>query len=224
MESATSEREISNNVSRRRFLGLAGIAAGTGLLLSTVGCKKEEDPGTDIGSGDNGLLNYFYVLGQVNAAFYIQVVATPFLGMTPQELQLFTEVRDHHIAYREFLKNLLAGAAIAALELDFSAIIFQKRTSVLDNAINFEDTATWAVNGAGHLVKNPDFLTAFSKMGSVIARHSAAFRDVKASGSFATDEIINSVTGLDIQRSPQEVLGYIQYFVKTKLNTLNLPA
>lgn len=223
-EISTLERAAAANVSRRRFFGIAGMAAGAGLILSATSCKKSDDPGLDVGGGDNGILNYAYILEQLEAAFYIQVVDTPFEGMTDQELLIFTEIRDHEIAHREFLKNVLAGAALAPIEVDFSKIFFSKRTSVLDTAISFEDLGVSAYNGAGHLLKNVDYLSAAGKIVSVEARHAATLRDMKLSGFFAAQDVVNSVTGLDTKRTPQEVLAIAQPFIKTKLNSLNLPA
>ncbi|MEO6833527.1 MAG: ferritin-like domain-containing protein [Chitinophagaceae bacterium] len=223
-ETSTLEKAAAANVSRRRFFGIAGMMAGAGLLVSATGCKKSDDPGLDVGGGDNGILNYAYILEQLEAAFYIQVVATPYDGMSVQELGIFTQIRDHEIAHREFFKNLLANAALAAIEVDFSKIFFKKRTSVLDTAISFEDLGVSAYNGVGHLIKNVDYLSAASKIVSVEARHAATLRDIKASGTFAAQDVINSVTGLDTQRSPQEVLAIAQQFIKTKLNSLNLPS
>lgn len=224
VETSTLEKVAASNVSRRRFFGIAGMAAGAGLILSATGCKKEDDPGLDVGGGDNGILNYAYILEQLEAAFYIQVVAKPYGGISDQELEIFTEIRDHEIAHREFFKNVLAGAALAPIEVDFSKIYFDKRTSVLDTAINFEDLGVSAYNGAGHLLKNADYLSAAGKIVSVEARHAATLRDMKASGTFAASDVVDSVTGLDKQRSPQEVLAIAQQFIKTKLNTLNLPS
>ena len=61
------KEEGGYNVSRRRFFQLAGGVAGAGILLSA--CHKRTGP-TDIyiGSGDTALLNYLYILQQVEAA------------------------------------------------------------------------------------------------------------------------------------------------------------
>ncbi len=61
-----------------------------------------------------------YVLAQLEAAFYTQVILRRFNGMTDLERDYLENIRDHEIAHREFFKNLLGGAAIAALEFDFT--------------------------------------------------------------------------------------------------------
>ncbi len=69
-------------------------------------------PGTgattvDLGSGDVGILNYAYALEQLEAAFYTQVIATPYSGITDAERTLLTEIRDHEIIHRDFFKAAL---------------------------------------------------------------------------------------------------------------------
>jgi hypothetical protein len=63
-------------LSRRRFLGYVG--ASSALLVTVASCKKSTDntsAGVNLGSGDPGILNYAYALEQLEAAFYIQVIA-----------------------------------------------------------------------------------------------------------------------------------------------------
>ena len=98
-----------NNYSRRRFLGYAGAASG--LVVLAAGCNKDEVvsngtlDGVDLGTGDIGILNYAYALEQLEAAFYTQVIATQFSGISSSEVTLLTDIRDHEIAHREFFKN-----------------------------------------------------------------------------------------------------------------------
>jgi len=223
IETSTLEKAAQSGISRRRFFGYAGALAGAGLITTMAGCQKEEEPGTNIGSGDSGILNYAYILEQLKAAFYIQVVATPFIGMNAREKEYFPDIRNHEIAHREFLKNLLGGAAIVALEFDFSSVDFQKRTSVLDTAIVFEDLAVSAYNGAAQLLTSADNLAIVSKIVSVEARHAAALRDLKLSGTFADITVVNDANGLDRARLPAEVLAIVSPYIKTKLNAENLP-
>ncbi|WP_315822624.1 ferritin-like domain-containing protein [Paraflavitalea speifideaquila] len=63
--------------------------------------------GINLGSGDIGILNYAYALEQLEAAFYLQVIMTPFSGITATETALLTDIRDHEVAHREFFKKAL---------------------------------------------------------------------------------------------------------------------
>jgi hypothetical protein len=208
-------------LSRRKFLGFASAASGLVLLAA---CNKDDSTmdGVDLGSGDIGILNYAYALEQLEAAFYTQVLQTPYSGITAMESAYLKDIRDHEIAHREFFKAALAGNAIQALEVNFSTINFASRDSVLGTAKAFEDLGVSAYNGAGSLLKTPDYLTLAGKIVSVEARHAAWIRDLISNGSFANSEVVDA-NGLDKSRTPNEVLNIAGAYVKTKLNASNLP-
>jgi hypothetical protein len=103
------------------------------------------------------VLNYAYALEQLEAAFYTQVIDTPHSGITEEETSWLTDIRDHEVEHRDFLKTALADGAIPSLEVDFSAVDFTSRDSVLGTAKVFEDLGVAAYNGAGKLIENPDY-------------------------------------------------------------------
>jgi hypothetical protein len=213
--------------SRRRFFGIMG--AGTALMVTAAACRKEmhshgkgNNGGVDLGSGDVGVLNYAYALEQLEAAFYMKVISSPYGSMSEMEKSYLTDIRDHEIAHREFFKAALAAKAIQPLEVNFSAIDFSDRTSVLGTAKAFEDLGVSAYNGAGKLLSNPDYLTLAGKIVSVEARHAAWIRDMVTAGSFADMTAVDS-NGLDKARTPEEVLSIAGAFLKTKINASNLP-
>jgi hypothetical protein len=208
------------NVSRRKFLNYAG--ASSGLVLLASACKKN-DSGIDLGSGDIGILNYAYALEQLEAAFYTQVIATPYSGISALESLYMNDIKLHEIAHREFLKNALGSSAIQALEVDFSSINFASRDSVLGTAKAFEDLGVSAYNGAGRLFQSADYLTLAGKIVSVEARHAAVIRDLISNGSFADNTIVDA-NGLDRSLMPSEVLGIAGTYLKTKVNASNLPS
>jgi hypothetical protein len=213
-----------SHLSRRKFFGLMGGAAA----VITIGsaCKKnnggENNSGINLGSGDAGVLNYAYALEQLEAAFYTQVIKTPYKDMNAMEMAYLKDVRDHEIAHREFFKAALASGAIPALEVDFSKINFNSRDSVLGTAKAFEDLGVSAYNGAGKLLVSADYLTIAGKIVSVEARHAALIRDLIAPGSFADMTAVDAM-GLDLVRTPNEVLSIAGAFLKSKLNASNLP-
>jgi len=159
----------------------------------------------------------------LEAAFYIQVIATPYANITADEKALLTDIRDHEIAHREFFKAALATGAIPALEVDFSTIDFTKRDSVLGTAKAFEDLGVSAYNGAGPLIINKDYLTLAGKIVSVEARHAAFIRDLITPGSFVGSDVID-MNGLEMSKSPSVVLGIAGKYIKTKINASNLPS
>lgn len=225
------ERFSDGNTSkgnRRKFLKKAGMVTAMGAAVVVIGCKEDDDDispdAVNLGSGDIGILNYAYALEQLEAAFYIQVVATPYASMPADELAILKDIRDHEIIHRDFLKAALGVNAIQALEVNFLEIDFSSRASVLGTAKVFEDTGVMAYNGAGKLIKDAGYLLLAGKIVSVEGRHAAAIRDLLSplSASFAGDDVIDG-NGLDGAKKPSEILAAVQPFIKTKLSGSNLP-
>lgn len=222
---ALNDERIVQPFSRRRFLGYVG--ATSALLVTAASCKKDDTPGStgvDLGSGDVGILNFAYALEQLEAAFYTQVVATPYTGMSATELEFMTDIRNHEIAHREFFKAAITAApatAIPNLEVDFSTINFSSRTSVLGTAMAFEDLGVSAYDGAGYLIKNPTYLLLAGKIVSVEARHAALIRELVTANSFLGDQV--DANSVNISRTPLEVLAIAGAYIKTKINASNLP-
>lgn len=213
-------------LSRRKFLRFSGMAGASALVIGGVGlagCSRDNDgpSGVDLGSGDVGILNYAYALEQLEAAFYTQVIATPYASISADERIFMTDIRDHEIAHREFLKAALGGNAIPGLEVDFSSINFGSRDSVLGTARAFEDLGVTAYNGAGYLFKDANYLLLAGKIVSVEARHAALIRELIAANSFLGDQV--DASSVNISRSPSEVLGIAGAYIKTKINANNLP-
>lgn len=212
-------------LSRRKFLRYVGVSSA--LVASTVivsSCKDDNDNDgrVNLGSGDTGILNYAYALEQLEAAFYVKVMQSPFSGMTALESEYLTDVRNHEVAHREFFKAALGSNAIQALEVDFSTINFSSRDSVLGTAKAFEDLGVSAYNGAGKLLVSADYLTLAGKIVSVEARHAALIRDLISNGTFADSTVIDA-NGLDVVRMPMEVLQIAGTYIKTPINANNLP-
>jgi hypothetical protein len=215
------------SLQRRSFLQFAG-AGMAGMALVAAGCKKDNafssvDGGVNLGSGDIGILNYAYALEQLEAAFYLQVIKTPYSGITTAEMSLLTDIRDHEVAHREFFKNALGTSAIPGLEVNFSTINFSSRDSVLGTAKAFEDLGVSAYNGAGSLIKSADYLLLAGKIVSVEARHAALIRDLIMNGTFADDSVVDVKNALDTSRKPAAVLSIAGAYIKTKINASNLP-
>ncbi|GHE23338.1 ferritin-like domain-containing protein [Sphingobacterium griseoflavum] len=226
---AAEQQLSSKQLQRRNFLKLAGAGAAGVAFLGMVGCSKDDDNGPDqggdglyFGSGDIAILNYAYALEQLEAAFYIELANKPYSGISDWERTLFTDIRDHEIAHREFFKAALGTNAITNLEFNFSAVNFSSRDSVLATAKTFEDLGVSAYNGAGWLIKNEAYLGLAGKIVSVEARHAALVRDLISNGSFANSEVVDS-NGLDVSKSPTMVLQAAAPFIKSKVDVRDLP-
>jgi hypothetical protein len=224
--STSKEGQMLASVNRRFFLRSAGVAATTGAFILGACTDKDLDPDTtvNLGSGDIGILNYAYALEQLEAAFYTQVLATPYANMTTAERNILTDIRDHEIIHREFFKAALGNSAIMPLDVNFSSINFNDRASVLGTAKVFEDTGVSAYNGAGKLIDDAGYLLLAGKIVSVEARHAAIIRDLINPNSidFAGDDIADA-NGLDLARSPEMVLGAVSPFISTSISGSNLP-
>lgn len=234
MDPQTAEQKKGNTtlleqrLHRRKFLLYSSTAATAAIV--GVACKKDDkmpsNDGVNLGSGDTGILNYAYALEQLEAAFYVQVMMTPFSGMTAMETEYLRDIRDHEVAHREFFKNALGSNKIQDLEVNFSSINFSSRDSVLGTAKAFEDLGVSAYNGAGKLLTSADFLTLAGKIVSVEARHAAVIRELitpSTGTAFAGSDVVSTDKGLDLARTPAEVLSIASAFLKTKINASNLP-
>ncbi|MBC7650891.1 MAG: ferritin-like domain-containing protein [Deinococcales bacterium] len=224
-ESVLLKKQQPLSSSRRNFLAKAGTATLASAVILNA-CKKNDGyvfvgGGTDLGAGDIGILNYAYALEQLEAAFYIQVVKTPYTGITAQETIYLTDIRDHEVAHREFFKAALGTSAIAGLTPNFTSIDFTSRASVLGTAKAFEDLGVMAYNGAGQLISDPGYLLLAGKIVSVEARHAALIRDLINNGTFADDLDTNAS---DIAKTPAQVLAIAGTYIKDTIDASHLPS
>jgi len=228
MKTTTQENIVAKEgMARRSFLKFAGAGAmAAGVIATAASCQKHggvvSDPQVvDLGSGDVAVLNYAYALEQLEAAFYTQVVANPYTGITTEERALLTEIRDHEIIHREFFKTALAGNAIPGLTPNFSTINFTSKDSVLKAAKAFEDLGVAAYNGAGYLIQTTAYLELAGKIVSVEARHAALIRNLLGE-NLADSTILDLNTSLEKSKTPAEVLKIANTFVTGK--PLSAPA
>ncbi len=249
----TAGEQNGNSNSRRHFLKLGGLAVvGSSLMLYSCepdGISEEllvkdaSAKGVDnkkvfnLGTGDLAILNYAYILEQLEAAFYAKVVAGGYYaGANAEERQIFEDLYAHERIHRDFLKIALDSIAVPGkvapeLEFDFSSVNFDSRDNVLQVAQILEDTGVAAYNGAGNLLENPEYLLIAGKIVSVEARHAAAIRDLIAPGTinFASPEILVDLFGTgkayDRASDPRDVLSAVAAtgFLQTKIIANNVP-
>jgi hypothetical protein len=209
-------------IKRRSFFMYAGATAGaTALVLA--GCSKDDDPTTtatvDLGTGDFGVLNYAYALEQLEAAFYAQVILSPYTGITTDERTILTAIARHEAIHRDFFKAAIPAAnRIGDLTPNFTSVTFSSRQSVLETARTFEDLGVAAYNGAGPLISDAGvaYLGLAGKIVSVEARHAAQIRELLTPGSFASDVVESH--GLDRALTPTEVLTTAQPYIRESIN------
>ncbi|RAK66924.1 ferritin-like domain-containing protein [Hymenobacter edaphi] len=227
--------QLLQSVNRRSFLRYSGMtAAAVGLVLA--GCDDDDNGGStptsvNLGSGNVGVLNYAYALEQLEAAFYAQVVATPYTGITADETAALRAIARHEAIHRDFFKAAITAVAptgiIGNLTPNFTGFNFADKGSVLSLARTFEDLGVAAYNGAGRLIDTSTpagltYLVLAGKIVSVEARHAAQIREFLQAGSFAND-VVNAL-GLDRALTPTEVLAQAQPFITETINGSNLPS
>lgn len=230
----TSRNPEAIGASRRKFLGkIGGVAAITAFA---VACQKDVNSSNQLsagvaddaltrgsfGTGDTAILNYAYLLEQLEAAFYIMVTSHFYNGATDWEQKRLKQIRDHEIAHREFFKTALNKSGLPVMEFNFSSIDFSSRTSVLTASQTFEDTGVSAYNGVAYHIQNPDYLLTAGKIVSVEARHASYIRDLVKLNSFADRSVID-IAGLDLSSPPAVVLEAVKPYLTTSMSYKGLP-
>ncbi|SHK36260.1 ferritin-like domain-containing protein [Hymenobacter psychrotolerans] len=224
---------LARTLHRRSFFRVAGAGAAASALV-LAGCAKDDtpNPGTFTqqlviatkDSLDNNILNYAYLLEQLEAAFYDKVVATPPADLLPGELAYLTDLRDHELIHREYLKyalgtNVYDNSFVTPLTFDFSSLTLTTRAGVWAAAQLLENIGVAAYNGAGKHLTAP-FLKLLGKIASVEARHATLVQELVQPGSWATGI---GTTGLDAAKTPLEVVALIQPFIPVPISTDFLP-
>jgi len=205
--------------------------AATTLVLAGCGDDDPEPaPATESvltlgGTDDNGILNYAYLLAQLEAAFYTKVVAAPPADLQPGELAYLTDLRDHELIHREYLKFVLGtnrydNSLPTPFEFDFSTFTLTTRTGVWTAAQLLEDAGAAAYNGAGKLLTVSTNLVALSKIASVESRHAALAHEMLQSDSFASTV---GADGLDSAKTPVEILELLRPYFPVTISAAALP-
>ena len=231
---------------RREFLRLLGIG-GTVVMLPSMfaACDDDDDNGVGPGPGpvslnlsnELGILNYAYALEQLEAGFYVAVLASAaFPGMSAEQREVLTDLRNHEVIHREFFRAAIpAGSRIPDLQLNTTTVntAVASAASILKTAETFEDLGVAAYNGAGKYLTGNN-LVAAGNIVAVEARHAAAIRDLReglnlagtpANTRFAGDDIVDN-DGLDVKLEPSAVLTRVaaSMFVSTQISIGTQPA
>ena len=222
MQIRAQESNEHPGIARRDALKWGGAAAAAALAfgVDVPALRLSQafaQEGVDLGAGDVGVLNYAYALEQLEAAFYTQVIASPYSGMRGGERSLLRDIRDHEIAHRSFLAKALGRNRIPNLTPNFSAVDFGDRNSVLTTASTFEDLGVAAYNGGGAAIQNPAYLAAAGSIVSVEARHAETIRTL-----IGTPGVVDE-KGLDRALLPSQVLPQAAPFIATPVTASQLP-
>lgn len=171
---------------RRAFM--RSLALGSGIVLVPgflSACNGDEDsptgPGTgapvtiDFLKGDVALLQLAWVVEQVHADFYRQIV--PFLdagAYNDAEQFALTDIKYHHVLQREYLRAALGVEANFTLRFSHGTLDFADRNAFLAAARVVERRGVAMYNGLAPYCAGAAALLALSKIASVDGRHGAA--------------------------------------------------
>jgi glyoxylate carboligase len=108
--------------------------------------------------------------------------------------------------------------------MNFSAVNFGGRMSVLKTAMTFEELGASAHSGGGAAIQNPKYLAAAGSIVSVEARHAATIRDMLRpfTKAFAGDDMITR-GGFDVANPASAVLRAAAPFIATPVAASQLP-
>jgi hypothetical protein len=224
--------QLLQPTTRRRFLGMLGVA-GSVVLMPSVFAACSSDSITDPTlnpdnyrldlSTDAGILNYAYALEQLEAAYYTAALTSPgYAALSAPEQEVFTDLRNHEVIHREFLKMVLGTGAIPTIAFNATTVgnLTANRSVLLSTSQLLEDTGVSAYNGAGKYLTTAANLVVAGKIVSVEARHAAAIRDIRDGNNgtlFAGDDVVDA-QGLDVKAEPSTVLAAV-----AGLKVLNSP-
>ena len=234
-------QRLTSEGSRREFLRLAGLLGGALAVSAATACSGDDNTDTTGPGGTVALdfskpvdvLTYAFALEALEADFYTKVVSNGGFASafsSADERQLLTDIRDHEVAHREFLRAAIgaAGGTLPTLTPKYPGVDFGSRTSVLATARTFEDTGVSAYNGAGkYLVSRTDLLTIAGKIVSVEARHASAIRDVISPDTAAFADVTgltgaDEAKGLDAKATPTQVLSAVSSFITQTITATGL--
>ncbi|MDQ3556475.1 MAG: ferritin-like domain-containing protein [Gemmatimonadota bacterium] len=191
--------QLTQATNRRKFLKWSGVSVG----VMVAGCSDSSDgllnPAGDtdrnheanplfLGVGDEAVLNYAYVLEQLEAAFFVQVISRSSSVLGERERLVINDLRKHELIHREFYDTAIPALGfrkIPELTFTFASVDFTSRQSILQTSAILEDLGVSAYNGAVQLVQNVAILQVAGKIASNEARHASAVRDLLDRAGFA---------------------------------------
>lgn len=215
-------------MNRKKFIADSVFASGA-FFFMFQSCKKntvsggagEGANGFSFGTGDIALLNFAYVLSQVQAAFYTQLLGSGIITDATEKI-LFTDILKQETAQREFLNTALGSNALTGLQLGFTTIDFTNRTSTLTTAVNIEDLCVQGLNAIAGSMQSSAFLTILSQIISVQARHGTYIHELFQVGSFTGMNLLDQ-NSLEIDQKPAVVLVKLGDYLKTRLDASSIP-
>jgi len=194
---------------RRNFLRWAG-AVGVGAALVAGGVAEAPLAAaagkTASDTGDLGILNYALTLEYLESDFYQKALAANLLS--GRELALVKPIRAHEAAHVDALTSTiksLGGTPVAKPGITYPKGVFASRSSVLNNAVTFEEVGVTAYHGQVPLIKSGVILGAAASIAGVESRHAAVLHTL-----LGTNPVPNKI---EAHRTKSEVLAIVKPFL-----------
>ena len=221
--------ELMRPATRRSFVRTL-LAGGTVVMLPSVftACGDDDDGGMgpDPVTGipfdlrtDAGIFRIVDVLEQLEGFYYTEVVTSPNFAsfFSPEEQELFIDLRDAEIVHREFVREALGPMRVADVTGSINRArldeLLSSRENIVKTARNFEHTGVSGLNGASKFIQDQRNLQTTRNFATVEGRHAAALLDIPlaqggavANTDFAGNNVVDP-TGRDVKVEADEPRG-----------------
>jgi hypothetical protein len=200
-------RAVTDPVSRRRFIALAGGSTAAAAFLAACGSDDETttmtaaqsgggDETAQFGKGDVGILNYALTLEYLETAFYADVVKSGlFKGADLETIRKFGEEEAEHVTALTAAVKQMGGKPAPQPKTEFP---LKSAKSVLELAGTVENIGAAAYLGQAANIKSPEVLASALAIHSVEGRHAATLntllgKSITPDGAFAKPATAKSV-------------------------------
>lgn len=202
-------KQLTNHVSRRRFLAVGGGSTALAAFLAACGSDSSSTTSTtamaggkgagetaEFGKGDVGILNYALTLEYLETAFYADVVKSGlFKGAELETIRKFGREEAEHVQALTAAVKSLGGKPAPEPKTEFP---LQSAKSVLELAGTVENLGAAAYLGQAANIESPEVLASALAIHSVEGRHAATLNtllgeSVTPDGAFAVPADVKTV-------------------------------
>ena len=222
--------ELMSPLRRRDFVGRL-LAGGTVILSAPIfAACDSEDPTAPPVDGvpisfdlrtDAGIFRIVDLLELLEGFYYTEVVKSSNFGtfFSPEEQELFVDLRDAEIVHREFVREALGpmrvpDVTMTNINTTRLTELLSTRENVIKTARNFEHTGISGLNGASKYLQDRRNLQVTRNFATVEGRHAAALLDIPLSrggsvsgGDFAGPNVVDPTTARDVKVEADEQRG-----------------
>lgn len=202
-------KQLTNHVSRRRFLAVGGGSTALAAFLAACGSDSSSTTSTtsmaggkgasetaEFGKGDVGILNYALTLEYLETAFYADVVKSGlFKGAELETIRKFGREEAEHVQALTAAVKSLGGKPAPEPKTEFP---LKSAKSVLELAGTVENLGAAAYLGQAANIESPEVLASALAIHSVEGRHAATLNtllgeSVTPDGAFAVPADVKTV-------------------------------